>query len=136
MNSKLPLSSHPTTKLEFYVYQVELPYRDIFSNILMGYNETNSITSTIGLTSSNTLCELPCYQQDTNLVKMVWPDWYEQFSTSITTESESRAEWKEVLSNCFKNLSQAGNLINITKCVHQLGYEKVTEVETTSTKIT
>ena len=120
-----------------YAYQVELPYRYIFSYILMGFNETNSITSTIGLTSSNTICENPGNQQGNNLVKMLRPDWYEQFSTSITTDSESRAEWREVLFNCFKDLSNAGNVAkDITKCVYNNGYEKVTEVETMATEIT
>ena len=107
------------------MYQVELSYRDIFSNILLGYNETKSITSTIGLTASSTKCEPPCYQQDANLVKMQMPEWYEQFSTSIMTDPESTAEWREVLSNCFTNNPNAGTFIDITKCVHQNGYEKV-----------
>ena len=68
---------------------------------------------------------------------MLRPDWYEQFSTSITTDSESRAEWREVLFNCFKDLSNAGNVAkDITKCVYHHGYEKVTEVETMATEIT
>ena len=91
-------------------YPIELPYRDIFSNVFMGYKELDNITSTIGLTTSNIQCgENSCH---TVAVEMPWPDWYEQYSNTIMNDTESRAVWKEVLSNCFSGPPIPKNCFN------------------------
>ena len=85
----------------------------------MGYNETDNITSTIGLTTSYEQCgEHSCH---TVAVKMPWPDWYEQYSNTIMNDAESRAAWKKVLSNCFGGY----RVLDTENCINQHGNEKV-----------
>ena len=116
MNSNFELFS---TILGFLVNPIELPYRDIFSNVFMGYNETDNITSTIGLTTSYEQCgEHSCLPV---AVEMPWPDWYEQYSNTIMNDAESRAAWKEVLSNCFGGY----RVLDTKNCINQHGNEKV-----------
>ena len=89
----------------------------------MGYNETDNITSTIGITTSNNRAVV-----NRQVVEMPWPDWYEQYSRAILDDSESRAAWKEVLS-CMglgkDPLSSSTHGGDLPFCIRQHANEKV-----------
>ena len=113
--------------LGWFFNPIELQHRDILSNVLMGFNETDNITSTIGLTTNTnkwpTSCEPPCHPSQGQAVEMPWPDWYEQYSNSILNDSDSRAAWKRVIT-CFDH-----NEIDQPSCIRQHGNEKVVKVQ-------
>ena len=95
------------------MYRIELQHRDVFSNVLMGYNETDDIASTIGLKTTNK----PGWKRQA--VEMPFPDWYQQYSNSILNDSESRAAWREVISCIYQAFQDEPS------CIQEHANEKV-----------
>ena len=103
--AKKPPNGQSSAGPHTFFEDVASDFGDSFLDVLMGFNQTHNITSTIGLTRSRE-----------GLVEMPEPEWYGNYSGPILEERDSRESWRNMvscyyegwrlLSPCIRNASE------------------------------
>ena len=86
-------------------------FGDSFLDVLMGFNQTHNITTTIGLKRGG--------GDSTGVVEMPEPEWYRNYSSPILEEEGSRESWRKIVS-CYYDIERL-----LPPCITKHANEKV-----------